>query len=82
MSSSPALDEASAHRFFSAACFNRTWEWLDKPKRTADDGEAMIACCLASLWHWRQRPDCTQRNMSIGYWQIARVCNAQIEMSP
>lgn len=73
MDQPPALDEAAAHRFFSAACFNRTWELLDKADRTPEDDEAMIACCLASLWHWRQRPDVSKRNLSIGYWQASRV---------
>jgi hypothetical protein len=73
MSQTNALDEMAAHRFFSAACFNRTWEWLDEPDRTPDEDEAMIACCLASLWHWRQRPDVARRNLSIGYWQASRV---------
>jgi len=73
MSQSPVFDEAAAHRYFSATCFNRTWELLDKADRTAEETEAMVACCLASLWHWRQRPDCTRRNLSIGYWQLSRV---------
>jgi len=67
------FDEAAAHRFFSATCFNRTWELLDKPERTPEETEAMIACSLSSLWHWRQRPDCSRRNLSIGYWQVSRV---------
>ena len=33
----------------------------------------MIQCTLASLWHWTQRGDCTDTNLSIGYWQAARV---------
>ena len=73
MSEPPAFDEGGAHRFFSATCFNRTWELLDKADRTAEETEAMIACSLASIWHWRQRPDCTRRNLSIGYWQVSRV---------
>lgn len=70
---SSAFDEAAAHRYFSAACFNRTWEMLDSATRSADDDEAMIACCLASLWHWLQRPDCSRRNRSIAFWQASRV---------
>ena len=72
MTQAPPLDLA-AHCHFAAACFNHTWELLDKPGRTPEDDEAMIACCLASLWHWRQRPDCTPRNLSVGYWQASRV---------
>lgn len=33
----------------------------------------MVQTCLASLWHWSQRPDCTDQNKSIGAWQAARV---------
>ena len=73
MSQPLAFDEAAGHRFFSATCFNRTWELLDKANRTAEDTETMIACCLASVWHWQQRPDCSRRNLSVGYWQVARV---------
>jgi hypothetical protein len=27
----------------------------------------------ASIFHWTRRPDCTDRNMSIGYWQVSRI---------
>jgi len=63
----------AAHRYFSVACFNLTWDLLDKPDRTAEEDEAMAQACLASLWHWNQRPDCTDQNKSIGAWQAARV---------
>ena len=33
----------------------------------------MIQGTMASLWHWTQREDCTAKNLSIGYWQVARV---------
>ena len=33
----------------------------------------MLLLSMASLWHWTQRPDCTPGNLSIGYWQVARV---------
>lgn len=33
----------------------------------------MRSLCHASLWHWTQRNDCTDRNLSIGYWQLSRV---------
>ena len=71
--SQPPLDEAAAHRYFSADCFNRTWELLDKSDRSPEESETMVACALASVWHWRQRPDCAPRNLSIGYWQVSRV---------
>ena len=33
----------------------------------------MIQRTMASLWHWTQRPDCSPTNLSVGYWQAARV---------
>lgn len=73
MSDKPVIDQAAAHRFFSANCFNRTWDFLDKTERSADDERLMIALSLASIYHWMQRPDCTAKNLSVGYWQVSRV---------
>ncbi len=73
MADKPAFDLQAAHRFFAADCFNRVWELLDKAARTAEDNEEMIRLAIASHWHWTQRPDCTAENLSISYWQIARV---------
>jgi hypothetical protein len=68
-----AFDLSLAHRHFSAECFNRTWTLIEKPDRTKADDEAMVLCALASLWHWTQRTDCTNRNLSIGHWQVSRA---------
>ncbi len=68
MADSPSFDSKHAHRFFSAHCFNSTWKLIDKAKRTEPENEQMIQCTLASLWHWTQREDCTDMNLSIGYW--------------
>jgi hypothetical protein len=70
----PDFDQAKAHRYFSAYCFNRTWTLISKAQRTPDEDEAMIRLSQASLWHWTQRDDCTRSNMAIGYWQLSRVC--------
>lgn len=69
----PSFDLAAAHRYFSAACFNRAWDWIGKPDHSTADDDAMIHCGHASLWHWQQRADVTNRNMSIGYWQLSRI---------
>ncbi len=61
------------HKKLSADCFNRAWELLDKKDRTKEDDERMISLAHASLAHWRMREDCTDRNLSIGYWQLSRV---------
>jgi hypothetical protein len=68
------FDADQAHRHFSASCFNLAWELIDKPDRTAEDDEQMVRLAQASLWHWTQRSDCTDKNLSIGYWQVSRVC--------
>ncbi|MCB1076937.1 MAG: hypothetical protein KDM64_03820, partial [Verrucomicrobiae bacterium] len=55
MDSSPPFDPAPAHRFFSAECFNRAWDLIDKADRSAEEDDEMRALCHASLWHWTQR---------------------------
>lgn len=73
MAKEPEFDLQVAHRYFSATCFNQAWELIDKPERTAEEDEAMVQLSLASTWHWTQREDCTPANLSIGYWQTARI---------
>lgn len=70
----PPFDLACAHRWFSADCFNRVWSLLDKPDRAPEECERMVSLAHASLAHWRERADCTAQNLSIGYWQVSRVC--------
>lgn len=67
------FDLAAAHRFFAAECFNRAWDLIEKPERTPDEDEQMVRLNQASLYHWSQREDCTNKNLSIGYWQAARI---------
>jgi hypothetical protein len=67
------FDAELAHRHFSADCFNRTWTLMEKPDRNAADSEAMVLCALSSLWHWTQRSDRTDRNLSVGHWQVSRA---------
>lgn len=71
--SSPAFDTIAAHRHFSAACFNGVWDLLEQPNRSPGDDVRLLAAAHASLWHWLQRPDCTPRNLSVGYWLLSRV---------
>lgn len=73
MNTLPSFDEAQAHRFFSAECFNRAWTLIEKPSRSPEEDEQMLLLSQASLWHWSQRADCTPRNLSISYWQLSRV---------
>jgi hypothetical protein len=67
------FDVSAAHKYFSAECFNRAWDYIDKPVRIRDEDDRMLHLSLASLWHWTQREDCTPTNLSIGYWQVSRV---------
>lgn len=69
----PDFDLPSAHKYFSAACFNACWELIDKPSRTPEEDEQMLLLTLASHYHWTQRPDYTPTKASVAFWQIARV---------
>lgn len=73
MPNPPDFDLSLAHKYFSAYCFNGTWDLINKTERTPDEDEQMLLLTMASTWHWTQREDCTATNMAIAYWQIARV---------
>ena len=78
----PDFDLQAAHKFFSAECFNRAWDYIDKPVRTSAEDDRMLELSLASLWHWTQREDCTPTNLSVGYWQAARVYALRRQADP
>lgn len=69
----PTFDAVEAHRFFSADCFNKAWSLIEKTPRTPEEDEEMIRLNQASIWHWTQRDDCSDRSLSIGYWQTSRI---------
>ena len=73
MSKTPTFELQDAHKYFAAHCFNKTWDFIDKQSRTAEEVDQMIQLCLTSLWHWSQRTDATPKNFSVGYWQASRV---------
>ena len=73
MSEKATFDIDAAHRYFAAECFNQAWDLINKSERTPEEDEQMIRLSLASHWHWTQRADCTQENVSIAYWQTSRV---------
>ena len=73
MAQHPSFDLRQAHQYFSADCFNKAWELIEKPNRTSEEDEQMVRLNQASIWHWTQRDDCKSRNMSIGYWQASRI---------
>ncbi len=67
------IELEQAHRHFSAECFNRAWDYMDKPVRTPEEEETMLMLSMASFWHWSRRPDRTAGNLPVGYWQLSRV---------
>lgn len=73
MSSEPSFDTQAAHQHFSTSCFNQAWDLIEKEARTPDEEERMLNLSMASLWHWSQRPDCTSKELSLGYWQVSRI---------
>ena len=69
----PAFNSQDVHKFYAKHCFNRAWDLIDNPKRSPEENEQMIHLAHASLWHWSERSDCTDKNLSIGYWQLSRI---------
>ncbi len=67
------FDLQTAHHYFSADCFNRAWDLIDKPVRTPQEDEEMLRLSLASHYHWTQRADCTPANLSVSCWQTSRI---------
>ena len=61
------------HEAFSGGCFNKCWTLIEKADRSPEDVEDMLLLAQASLWHWKQRNDCTPVNLSVAYWQLSRV---------
>lgn len=68
-----SIDERAAHKYFSKQCFNAAWGLIEKENRTERDNCAMLHLTHASMYHWSQRADCTDQNLSVGYWQLSRV---------
>ena len=73
MAKKPDFDLTAAHKFFSTHCFNKAWDLIDQPSRTPEEDEEMIRLSLTSAWHWKQRDDCTQVNLSVSFWQTSRI---------
>jgi hypothetical protein len=73
MSSPPDFDVAAAHKYFAVECFNNAWPLIDKAGRSPEEARQLVALGHASLWHWTQRADCTDTNLSIGHWLLSRI---------
>lgn len=63
--------EHAFHRETAAKCFNSTWDYLEKTKRTREDDRQMLLLAHASRHHWGLVG--TARNRMVGEWQISRV---------
>ncbi|MCG7344841.1 hypothetical protein MHZ92_11905 [Sporosarcina sp. ACRSL] len=62
-----------SHKQLAATYFNQVWDLLEKENISLEEQEQMIHLCHSSFWHWTQAEECTEKNLSIGYWQLARV---------
>ncbi len=71
----PADDEVRRwHRRFAVELFNRSWDLLEQPERSADEDAEMLAAAFGSAWHWLQVG--TAENRALGDHQIAKVASA------
>ena len=74
MTNTPKFNIQQAHKYFSADCFNKTWDNMEKDgSRSNEENMEMLHTAIASLWHWSQREDVTDEQLSVGYWQVSRV---------
>ena len=73
MSAEPAFDVKAAHRYFAADCFNKAWDLIEKESRTPEEDRLMVSLNQASIYHWTEREDCGNQQMSVGYWQASRI---------
>lgn len=64
-------DEAAWHRRIAVEQFNRTWDLIDLPERTADQEAEMLLAAATSRWHWGEIG--TVENVAAGDWQVAHV---------
>lgn len=73
MANEPDFDVTAADKHFASHCFNAAWDLIDKPHRSPEEDRLLVELSQASLYHWRNRPDCTNKNLSVGYWQASRI---------
>src|SRR5712692_9262178 len=59
------------HRKTAAQCFNKTWDYLEKKRRNAEDEAMMLHLAHASRYHWSLVG--SPRNQAVGDWQTSRV---------
>lgn len=59
------------HRKTAVACFNKTWDFLDKKERTQEEDLQMLLEAHSSRYHWGHIGNA--HNFAVGEWQISRV---------
>ena len=74
MAGETPLDLAVAHKHFSAWCFNRAWDLIEKTDRTEAENRLMEALSHSSIFHWISRTDCTHKNLAV--WLLAGISNS------
>lgn len=62
---------AEFHRKTAVACFNRTWDFLDKKARTREEDLQMLLAAHTSRYHWGHIGN--GYNSAVGDWQISRA---------
>jgi tetratricopeptide (TPR) repeat protein len=67
------MEQQEFHQTTARDCFNECWTYIEKENRTEAEEEEMRRLSEVSFWHWMQVEDHTQENVSVGYWQLARV---------
>src|SRR5713101_5413183 len=63
--------ERRFHRKTAAQCFNKTWDYLEKKRRNAEDEAMMLHLAHASRCHWSLVGG--PRNQAVWDWQTSRV---------
>lgn len=61
------------HRQLASSLFNRTWELLDQPTRSAADDAEMLTAAFTSRYHWQQIGDA--QNFAVSDWLVSRVAS-------
>jgi tetratricopeptide (TPR) repeat protein len=67
------MEKQEFHKSIAVECFNECWNYIGKESRTDAEEEEMRRLAEVSFWHWIHVEDHTQENISVGYWQLARV---------
>jgi hypothetical protein len=61
------------HRRLGVDLYNATWELLDRPDRSVEDDDLMVATAHASFYHWGHVEGVRPENVGRGHWLCSRV---------